>query len=183
MARSHAEAQDLAEKVYDTARASVRRTAASAVGRLDKIAAGDAEKLKDQLRKLFQQSGIPLRRAEKMVDDVFDASRAQRIRVVEAAIREASTIAQGVDKKTFRAVFGGEREAAVPLGRGRSASSRSGTPWLRLVSVSEDGSTLIDSASLADSTTTIGRSSTVCGGKSPLASALVSRVSALLNDY
>ncbi len=144
MAKSHAEAQDLAEKVYETARASVRRTTASAVGRLDKIAADDADKLKEQMRKLFQQAGIPLRRAEKLIDGVFDASRAQRIGVVEAAIREASTTAQGVDAKTFRAVFGGEREAAVPLGRGRSASSRSGTPWLRLVSASEDGCTSTD---------------------------------------
>ncbi len=141
MAKSHAEAQDLAERVYNTARDSVRRTAASAVAQLDKISDADAAKLKEQLGKLFAQSGIPLRRAEKMIDDVFNASRARRIRVVEAAIRTASTTAQGVDDKTFRAVFGGEREAAVPLGKGRSASSRSGTPWLRLVNASAAGST------------------------------------------
>ena len=127
--------------VYRAARRSALATTGRAVKKLDELYAKDAEKLKRDLRKLFKISGVPERRANTLIDEAFRGSRAERVKVVEAAVREAATTGHGMDKATFDAVFGGDRDAAVPFETGRSASPQKRTPSLRLLRGSEDEST------------------------------------------
>ncbi len=136
MPPSHAQAQDLAESVYLTARKTVLSSLGRTLEKLDAVYVSDAKRIQLEMQRLLKGAGVPPKEIKKAIDGVFAKSRPKRIELVADAIRHATATATAADEKTFRAVFEGDREAAVPLGRGRSASPRSPTPWLRLVSAS-----------------------------------------------
>lgn len=140
MATSHAKAQDLAESVYLTGRRTVLKGLAETLRQLDKVYAADAAAIQAALKELLEKAGVPQSKVKKVIDDVFKSSRPQRVELVAEAIRQATVTAAGTDSKTFKAIFEGDRDAAVPLGRGRSSSPKKPTPWLRLVRASEGSS-------------------------------------------
>lgn len=124
MARSHESAQKLAEVVYKRGRRIVLSTLGATIERLDALYAADAEAIQQQLQVVLQRAGVPTSEVKRIVDDVFAASRPQRIAAVEQAIQHAAVTAADTDSQTFKAVFGGDRAAAVPLAVGRSRSPR-----------------------------------------------------------
>jgi hypothetical protein len=136
MSKAHADAQNIAAKIYGEARKQALAALAKHIGKLDALYAADADALKAELRKLFKQSGIPQRRATKLVDDILGASRAKRVKVVREAIIDAAKAAHGLDSATFNAIFSPKEvaQARLPL----SGSPQSETRSLRLVSASED---------------------------------------------
>lgn len=119
---SHRKAQDLAAHVHDTARSAVLRTIAKSLEQLDDLYAKDADALKRHFRKLLSKAGIAARRADQIIDEVFAASRAQRIKVVSEAITKAARAAHGIDRETFESIFGTEGKREGPFDEGPSAS-------------------------------------------------------------
>ena len=139
MAPKHNEAQDLARKVYLEARRIVLRDLGKALSELDSLYASDAAKLKTELRRILRLSGLPDRQVSNAIDEIFKASRAKRVGLVEGAIRSAAKVAAGLDQATFTAIFGAEAVAsAVPLADRRSDSPPKPTRWLRPVRGSEE---------------------------------------------
>lgn len=134
--KPHGKAQNLTKVVHDEARRILLRHISKTVGDLDELYEKDAERLKAELRKIFKHSGIPQRRATRLVNEVFASSRAERAKVVERGILQAVTASKDVDKQTFKVVFGGE--ADTPLPKGRSGSGPNGTPSRWRASESED---------------------------------------------
>ncbi len=134
--KSNREAQNLTKVVHDEARRILLRHISKTVGDLDALYEKDAERLKKELRAIFKHSGIPQRRATRLVDEVLASSRADRVKVVEKGIMDAVESSKGLDKRTFKVVFGGEKE--TPLAKGRSGSQPNRTPSRSPASESED---------------------------------------------
>lgn len=136
MPPTHAEAQDLAEGIYLRSRNVVLRSLDKVMKRLDRVYAKDAKQITKELQLLLKRSGVPPKDIARIVDGVFAASRVERAALVGEAVRAATITATAADERTFKAIFEGDRDAAVPLGGGRSSSPKSQTRSLRLVSAS-----------------------------------------------
>lgn len=140
MAVSHAKAQDLSESVYLKGRQIVLRSLGATLRQLDKLYAKDAAEIQRKLQDLLEKAGVPSSRVQKIIAGVFSASRQERVALVGQAIQQAAVTASATDSKLAKAIFQGDRDAAVPLGKGRSSSPKNQTPLLRLVSASEGSS-------------------------------------------
>ncbi len=140
MAVSHAKAQDLSESVFLKGRQIVLRSLSATLQQLDKLYENDAAKIQKALQDLLEKAGVPSTKVQKIITGVFSASRAERVELVGTAIRQAAITAAATDSKLAQAIFRGDRDAAVPLEKGRSSSPRRRTPWLRLVRGSEGNS-------------------------------------------
>lgn len=138
MAKTFAKTQDLSRGVYLTARQQVLRSIGKTVEQLDALYAKDAAKLKLELARLFKISGIPQRRAAKIIDDVLAGSRAQRVEVVRKAIENAARVGRKLDKATFDTVFG--KDPDTKKAAGRSGLRLIGTPSPQRAIGSEDKS-------------------------------------------
>jgi hypothetical protein len=144
MAKPYRQAQDLTRGVYLTARQQVLRSIGNTVEQLDALYAGDAERLKRELTKLLRLSGFPQRRAAQIIDSVLAGSRAQRVEIVRKAVENAARVGRKLDKATFDTVFGKDKDAALPLGKGRSGSRPIGTPLRLRANESGEGSSSTD---------------------------------------
>ena len=133
MAKPHSIAQDLARKVQAQGRRILVSELRTAIADLDKLYAGDAEALKKALRVALRPAGLSAARMDRVIDTVLTASRAQRVAIVEDAVRAAAKTARALDEKTFNAVFGGEPETPDPKAGRRSGSPRIAKRSLRLV--------------------------------------------------
>lgn len=140
MAVSHAKAQDLSESVFLKGRQIVLRSLGATLQQLDKLYADDAAKIQKALQDLLERAGVPSTKVQKIITGVFSASRPERVELVAAAIRQAAITAAATDSKLAAAIFKGDRDAAIPLEKGRSSSPRKRTPWLRLVPAYEGSS-------------------------------------------
>jgi hypothetical protein len=138
MTKSNRAAQKLAKTIHDEARRILLRNISGIAERkLDELYSQDAETLKVELRRLFKLSGLPYRQAEKVIDKVFAASREARAKVIQGAIFDAVKNAQGLDAKTFDALFSDE---PPPLPDGRPGLRLTETPLPQQASGSEDES-------------------------------------------
>ena len=139
MAKSFLKAQDLTRGVYLSARRIVLRSLDKTVDELDALYAKDAERLKRELGRVLKLHGFPARQVESIIDKVMTGSRAERVKVVRKAIEDAARTGRKLDKATFDAVFGKDKDAS-PKAKGRSGLRLIETPSQSPVTASVDKS-------------------------------------------
>lgn len=115
MARSKKNAQSVAEYVA----ALVKRRALRAIGEHDEALSKVYDKIAEGIRRDLRATGFTIKEVRDVLDKHFGATRAERIALVERAIRDAAREARDLDTETFDAVFGGEEDAVQkrPLDR------------------------------------------------------------------
>ena len=108
--KKHDAAQITAKHIHDL----VRQRALAVIGQQDEVLASALDKAAAGIRRDLRAIGFTQKEVRAVLEKHLGGSLAERVAVVEKAIRDAAKTARGLDQKTFEAVFGAEEVAKSP---------------------------------------------------------------------
>jgi hypothetical protein len=112
--KSFAETQTVAEYVA----AQLRKRALRAINEHDATLSKMYDAIAAGIRRDLKATGYSVAQVKEILEKNFGATRAERLKIMEAAITDAAKETRTIDRETFEAIFGAEEAGAAnrPLG-------------------------------------------------------------------